>query len=123
MSDDDVNTLGEVLHRSTKTNRSKKNKKKENNLVSSSHTATRENEYLSGTRSLSADHHVVYRNKCPCETHYDKQLIEQDYGLTVDKVFDLLFGTNEFVRTYRQSQNIFGSFINYRYVVLTCLIR
>ncbi|CAF0827249.1 unnamed protein product [Adineta ricciae] len=105
--DDDGNTLGEVLHRSTKTNKSKKNKRKENNLVSSDHTTSRDNEYLSGTRSLSADHHVIYRNQCPCETHYDKQLIEQNYSLTVDKLFDLLFGTNEFVRTYRQSQNIF----------------
>ncbi len=51
---------------------------------------------------------LIYRTNCLCETHYDKQLLENNYDLTVDKLFDLIFGSNEFVRTYRQAQRFYG---------------
>ena len=50
---------------------------------------------------------VIYRTGCPCDVHYDKQLVERNYDTTVDKLFDLIFGTNEFVRTYRQAQRFY----------------
>jgi len=54
------------------------------------------------------EHPIIYRTQCPCDTHYDKQLLETSYNLTVDKLFDLMFGTNEFVRTYRKAQRFYG---------------
>jgi len=50
---------------------------------------------------------INYRTSCPCENHYDKQLVERPYELNVDKLFDLIFGDNEFVRTYRQAQRFY----------------
>jgi hypothetical protein len=75
--------LGEVLHQSTKI----KTKKKE---------------------SLLQQTPIDYRQHCLCESHYDKQLLEQTYGIKVDQLFDLIFGSNEFVRTYRQAQRFYG---------------
>ncbi len=57
--------------------------------------------------SSSMDPLIVYRTDCPCDTHYDKQLLERSYQLTADKLFDLTFGTNEFVSTYRQAQRFY----------------
>ncbi|CAF0745187.1 unnamed protein product [Didymodactylos carnosus] len=48
-----------------------------------------------------------YLAKCPCETHLHKQLVERNYQLSVEKLFDLIFGDNEFVRTYRSAQRIY----------------
>jgi hypothetical protein len=53
---------------------------------------------------------AIYRTQCSCNSHYSKQLIEQIYALPVDRLFDLIFGSNDFVRTYRQAQNFFGEF-------------
>lgn len=55
----------------------------------------------------SMDNLITYRNECPCDTHYDKQLVERNYDLIADKLFDLMFGMNEFVRTYRQAQRFY----------------
>jgi hypothetical protein len=59
------------------------------------------------TQSSSTIRPIVYRSACPCEAHYDKQLVERNYDLNIDKLFDLMFGTNEFVRTYRQAQRFY----------------
>lgn len=59
------------------------------------------------TRSISKERSKIYRTECPCENHYEKQLVERNYDLIVDKLFDLMFGTNEFVRTYRQAQRFY----------------
>ncbi|UJR28022.1 hypothetical protein I4U23_009281 [Adineta vaga] len=101
VSDDEGNPLDEVLHNSRKSNKSKNDKKKQNQFVQL------DSQYSLNTRSSSADRHMIFRNECPCATHYDKQLTEHTYNLTVDKLFDLIFGTNEFVRTHRQAQNIY----------------
>lgn len=59
-------------------------------------------------QTLSNEPPVIYRTKCPCNSHYDKELLERNYEVTVDKLFDLMFGTNEFVRTYREAQRFYG---------------
>ena len=61
----------------------------------------------SNTRSTSKDRPMIYRTDCPCENHYEKQLVERNYDMTVDKLFDLMFGINEFVQTYRQAQRFY----------------
>lgn len=53
---------------------------------------------------------IIYQTQCQCERHYDKQLLENSYQITVDKLFDLIFGSNEFVRTYHEAQRFYGLF-------------
>jgi hypothetical protein len=59
------------------------------------------------TQTSSTEQGIIYRNECPCDTHYDKQLVERNYDVNVDKLFDLMFGSNEFVQTYRQAQRFY----------------
>jgi hypothetical protein len=58
---------------------------------------------------------IIYRSQCLCGTHPDKRLLEHSYDLTVDKLFDLLFGSNDFIRTYRQAQRFFGLLFQFDY--------
>lgn len=51
---------------------------------------------------------IIYRSKCPCDIHYSKLLIEHRYNISADTLFDLIFGSNDFVRTYRLAQRLFG---------------
>ena len=66
-----------------------------------------DSDYELHSRSNIPNHPFVYRTECPCENHYEKQLVERNYDLNVDKLFDLMFGTNEFVQTYRQAQRFY----------------
>jgi hypothetical protein len=59
-------------------------------------------------QSSSTERPMIYRSDCTCDSHYDKQLVERNYDLIIDKLFDLMFGTNEFVRTYRKAQRFYG---------------
>ena len=102
--------LGEALHRSTKT---KKHKKKSKQLViPNQQTPLPDSDIeinIPSTTSFLTP--IIYRSECLCDTHYDKQLLENTYQLTVDKLFDLIFGTNDFVRTYRRAQRFYGFII------------
>ncbi|CAF3390784.1 unnamed protein product [Rotaria socialis] len=59
------------------------------------------------TQTLIPEPRLIYRNKCPCDAHYTKVLIEYNYELPADQIFDLVFGSNEFVRVYRQAQRLY----------------
>ncbi len=98
--------MGEVLHRSTKTKQKKK--KKDQLLTITQSIPSLESDIDLNTPSPSNENSIIYRSQCLCETHYDKQLIERNYNLTVDKLFDLMFGSNDFVRTYRKAQRFYG---------------
>ncbi|CAF1440814.1 unnamed protein product [Adineta ricciae] len=95
-------SLGEVLHRSTKTKKKDKNSLRPKEIPVPSNDAFQSNGLL-----IPTDQPVLYRNRCPCETHHEKELIERNYEITVDKLFDLIFGSNEFVRTYRRAQRFY----------------
>lgn len=99
--------LGEVLHRSTKRSKSKKKSKKNDQLLQVDHQNNGDSDYELTSQPTTADHPAVYRTECPCENHYEKQLVERNYDLHVDKLFDLMFGMNEFVQTYRQAQRFY----------------
>ena len=71
-------------------------------------------------RSSPSENRIIYLNKCLCDAHHDKQLAEHSYDLTVDKLFDLLFGSNEFVRTYRQAQRFYGLIFRLDYIPKLC---
>ncbi len=104
--DDDRKVLGEALHRSTKT---KQKKKKQNKLLNINYQIPLPDSDVDiNNQSKINENSIIYRTHCLCETHYDKQLLECNYDLPVDKLFDLIFGTNEFVRTYRQAQRFYG---------------
>jgi hypothetical protein len=81
---------------------------KHDQLLIPGQSCNSDNDLDKNPRLTLTRHPVIYKNNCPCDTHYDKQLLEQTYDLTVDKLFDLLFGKNEFVQTYRQAQRIYG---------------
>ncbi|CAF1235827.1 unnamed protein product [Rotaria magnacalcarata] len=58
-------------------------------------------------QTLLTETRLIYRSKCPCDAHYTKLLIEYNYELPADQIFDLVFGSNEFVRMYRQAQKLY----------------
>ncbi|UJR21406.1 hypothetical protein I4U23_024496 [Adineta vaga] len=95
-------SLGEILHRSTKT------KKNDKNLIPPKETLSPPSDDIQIKTPLSThEKPILYRTRCPCETHHEKELLEQNYEINVDKLFDLIFGSNEFVRTYRQAQRFY----------------
>lgn len=109
----DSNILGEILHRSGKSSQSKK-KKNENGDSTGSETLNNVDSDLESNRNqVQRDRSVNYRTDCPCEKHYEKTLLDHEYGLNVDKMFDLIFGSNEFVRTFRQAQRFYGSMFHF----------
>lgn len=55
----------------------------------------------------SASISINFLTSCSCQTHYPKKLLERTYDLTVDRLFDLIFGSNDFVRNYRQAQRFY----------------
>ncbi|CAF2345077.1 unnamed protein product [Rotaria sp. Silwood2] len=106
-ANDDTNALGEVLHRSTKTSKSAKKSKKSNQFLHPGLIYNPDSDFEIKSRSSSTERSMIYRSKCPCESHYEKRLVECNYELIADKLFDLIFGKNEFIRTYRQAQRIY----------------
>jgi hypothetical protein len=67
-------------------------------------------------------HARTYLSQCPCEHHLKKQLFTGQYALNVDQLFDLIFGSNEFVRQYRLAQQFSGLFVQIvRSIVSTLL--
>lgn len=104
---DDSKALGEVLHRSTKTTKSSKKSKNSDKFLNPNHIYNPDSD-LELNVPVPHDGSMKYKNKCSCEAHFDKVFISCTYNITADKVFDLIFGMNEFVRTYRQAQRIYG---------------
>ncbi|CAF4359086.1 unnamed protein product [Rotaria sp. Silwood2] len=106
--DDDNNhkvVLSEVNNHPTK---KKKKKRRRNSSTTIDHTVPLVNNNIEiNIQTSLTENCIIYRSKCPCDKHYNKQLIEHKYDLPVDKLFDLIFGSNEFVRTYRQAQHLF----------------
>lgn len=94
--------LGEVLDQSTKT-KCKKNKNFHSLNSSKATTPSSDTQLIFPVPSS-----VIYRSQCPCERHYEKQLLENSYHIEVDKLFQLIFGANEFVQTYHEAQRFYG---------------
>ncbi|CAF0932691.1 unnamed protein product [Rotaria sordida] len=97
--------LHDIINQS---NKKKKKKRRRNSTLTIDHTIASVNNNIEiNIQTSLTENCIIYRSKCPCDTHYNKQLIEHNYDLPVDKLFDLIFGSNEFVRTYRKAQHFF----------------
>ncbi|CAF0786889.1 unnamed protein product [Adineta steineri] len=110
VSDDETHALiDQELHRLCKSSKSKskKDKKKSDKLSLPTQSLNPDSDVGRSTRESSVERTIIYRTECPCSTHYDKQLIVRSYDITVNELFDLLFGNNEFVQAHRKAQNIF----------------
>lgn len=52
---------------------------------------------------------MKYLSTCPCENHLSTQLIDRTYSISVQRLFDFIFGGDEqFLREYHQSRRIKG---------------
>ncbi|CAF3813826.1 unnamed protein product [Rotaria sordida] len=47
-----------------------------------------------------------YLSKCSCQSHLATQLIDRTYSISVERLFDYLFGDNDFVVAYHASRRI-----------------
>ena len=47
--------------------------------------------------------------RCPCQSHLATQLIDRSYSLSVERLFDCVFGDNDFLTAYRASRRVKGS--------------
>ncbi|CAF1915772.1 unnamed protein product [Rotaria magnacalcarata] len=56
--------------------------------------------------SMEAVQERNYLSKCSCESHLATQLIDRTYSLSVERLFDYLFGENDFVNAYHESRRI-----------------
>ncbi len=54
---------------------------------------------------------ICYLTQCPCQSHLATELINRSYSMSVERLFDLIFGVNDFLVAYRASRRIKG-FIN-----------
>jgi hypothetical protein len=54
---------------------------------------------------------MKYLSRCPCESHLATQLIDRSYSMSVERLFDYIFGDNDFLLAYRTSRRIKGFFV------------
>jgi hypothetical protein len=52
---------------------------------------------------------ISYLPRCACQSHLATQLIDRTYSMSVDHLFDYIFGDNDFLVSYRASRRIKGS--------------
>ncbi|CAF4104784.1 unnamed protein product, partial [Rotaria sp. Silwood2] len=60
---------------------------------------------------------TTYLTKCPCQSHLATQLIDRTYSMPVERLFDYLFGDNDFVVAYHASRRIKGFHMEFYYCV------
>ena len=106
VTDDDTDAAHDDAHRSNKL--AKKKLSHENILRDDLLCVTNGNGEATSRPSSSIAYPVVYRSACPCDLHYTRVLLENAYDLTVDRLFELMFGNNEFVETFRRNQRFCG---------------
>jgi hypothetical protein len=52
---------------------------------------------------------MKYLSKCPCQTHLSTQLIDRTYSISVERLFEYIFGGDtEFLAAYHTSRRIKG---------------
>ncbi len=52
-----------------------------------------------------------YLSRCSCQSHLATQLIDRTYSMSVERLFDYIFGDNDFLVAYHTSRRIKGQFI------------
>jgi hypothetical protein len=54
---------------------------------------------------------MKYLSKCQCQTHLSTQLIDRTYSVSIDRLFDYIFGGDtDFLAAYHTSRRIKGLF-------------
>jgi hypothetical protein len=53
---------------------------------------------------------MCYLSECLCQSHLATVLINRTYSISVEQLFDCIFGDNDFLVAYRASRRIKGSF-------------
>jgi hypothetical protein len=51
---------------------------------------------------------MIYLSTCPCKSHLATQLIDRSYSMSVERLFDNIFGDNDFLAAYHSSRRIKG---------------
>jgi hypothetical protein len=59
-----------------------------------------------------------YLTECLCQSHLATQLINRTYCMSVERLFDCIFGNNDFLVAYRASRRIKGSFDSFLFLVI-----
>jgi hypothetical protein len=49
-----------------------------------------------------------YLSRCSCQSHLATELINRTYSMSVERLFDYIFGDNDFLVAYRASRRIKG---------------
>jgi hypothetical protein len=49
-----------------------------------------------------------YLSRCSCESHLATELIDRTYSMSVERLFDYIFGDNDFILDYHTSRRIKG---------------
>ncbi len=61
--------------------------------------------------SFLVDVSFPYLSQCLCQNHFASQFIDRTYSISVERLFDCIFGENDFLTAYRASRRITGSLI------------
>ncbi|CAF1637877.1 unnamed protein product, partial [Adineta ricciae] len=69
-------------------------------------TLMRRPQLTSTEPSISPTSEVRYLTKCHCQSHLATELINRTYPMSVEHLFDCIFGNNEFLVAYRASRRI-----------------
>ncbi|CAF3257477.1 unnamed protein product [Rotaria sp. Silwood2] len=59
-----------------------------------------------GMKRNSENLEVCYLAQCPCQSHLATELINRTYSMSADRLFDYIFGNNDFLDAYRASRRI-----------------
>ena len=52
---------------------------------------------------------MCYLSECLCQSHLSTELINRTYSMPVERLFDCIFGQNDFLVAYRASRRMKGS--------------
>ncbi len=61
---------------------------------------------------------LCYLTECLCQSHLATQLINRTYSMSVEHLFDRIFGKNDFIIAYRTSRRVKGFSSNSRFFLL-----
>ncbi|CAF1038507.1 unnamed protein product [Adineta steineri] len=83
--DESINQTGEEARNNTRIHRSKSN---------------------SMEQDINKTTKIHYLTTCPCDSHLATELINRTYSMSVEHLFDCIFGDNDFLVAYRASRRI-----------------
>ncbi|CAF3759864.1 unnamed protein product [Rotaria sordida] len=55
---------------------------------------------------ISENQGISYLKQCPCQSHLATELVNRTYTMSVERLFDFIFGNNDFLDAYRAARRI-----------------